>query len=120
MQAHLKAKIAWCFLLALLTCCAAQGHTPRKPRKIGGWRQAEVPVGRPSTVNCTWGYYQQKIDHFGEQTGTFPQRYCIYSKWWATAADGGFKAASGAPGPILFYTGNESPVEEYINNTGLM
>lgn len=25
-----------------------------------------------------------------------------------------------APGPIFFYTGNESPVEEYINNTGLM
>ena len=23
-------------------------------------------------------------------------------------------------GPILFYTGNESPVEVYINNTGLM
>ena len=43
-----------------------------------------------------------------------------YSAWWGTAKEGGFRAAAGAPGPILFYTGNESPVEEYINNTGLM
>jgi lysosomal Pro-X carboxypeptidase len=91
-----------------------------RPRRIGGWRQAEAAPGRPSTVNCTWGYFPQKIDHFGDTPGTFPQRYCMYTKWWGTATAGGFKAAADAPGPILFYTGNESPVEEYINNTGLM
>lgn len=75
---------------------------------------------RPSTVNCTWLTFDQQIDHFGPGTGTFPQRYCMYSKWWKPASHGGFKAKASAPGPILFYTGNESPVEEYINNTGLM
>lgn len=44
----------------------------------------------------------------------------MYDKWWKTASGGGFRAAAQAPGPIFFYTGNESPVEEYVNNTGLM
>ena len=90
------------------------------PRPIGGWRQAEVVPGRPSTANCTWKNFSQKIDHFGDAPGTFPQRLCIYDKWWKSATRAGFSAAADAPGPILFYTGNESPVEEYINNTGLM
>ena len=46
------------------------------PRPIGGWRQAAVPDGRPSTVNCTWLTFEQKLDHFGDTPGTFPQRYC--------------------------------------------
>jgi pimeloyl-ACP methyl ester carboxylesterase len=115
-----------CNATALLLCCAAatqlsnvEARAPRL-RPIGGWRQAEVAAGRPSTVNCTWANFSQKIDHFGDAPGTFPQRYCIYDKWWRPAARSGFKAAAEAPGPILFYTGNESPVEEYINNTGLM
>lgn len=76
------------------------------PRPIGGWRQAEVPTGRPSTVNCTWANFSQQIDHFGDAPGTFPQRYCVYDKWWRSATRSGFKAATEAPGPILFYTGN--------------
>ena len=79
------------------------------PRPIGGWRQAEVVPGRPSTANCTWKNFTQKIDHFGVATGTFPQRLCIYDKWWKSATRAGFSAAADAPGPILFYTGNESP-----------
>ncbi len=78
----------------------------RQAKHIGGWRQAEVPVGRPSTVNCTWGTFEQSIDHFGSHTGTFPQRYCLYDAWWGTAAKGGFHAPEAAPGPILFYTVN--------------
>jgi hypothetical protein len=96
-------------------------------KRIGGWRQAEVSPERPSIVNCTWKFFQQKIDHFGDSDATFPQRYCIYSDWWKSAEQGGFttknepsQTAVLPPGPILFYTGNESPVEEYINNTGLM
>ena len=97
---------------------AAAAH--RKPRRIGGWRQAEQLDGRPSIVNCTWGYFPQKVrliaahdkrqlraahdfwsiaqvDHFGDSDATFPQRYCMYSKWWSTAAKGGFKAALFVP-----------------------
>ena len=106
--------IAW--MLALTAAAAAS------PRLIGGWRQAEVAAGRPSIVNCTWQNFTQKIDHFGDAPGTFPQRLCLYDKWWRPGGGAGsrFRAAANAPGPILFYTGNESPVDEYVNNTGLM
>ena len=90
------------------------------PHPIGGWRQAEPSLGRPSTANCTWTNFTQRLDHFGDASGTFPQRVCVFDKWWKPAARSGFSAQAGAPGPILFYTGNESPVEEYVNNTGLM
>ena len=87
------------FLLGTFTGTAAMVQHPAipRPRRIGGkLRQAEAPHGRPSIVNCTWGTFQQKVDHFGDNSATFPQRYCLYDKWWKTAADGGFKAAAGA------------------------
>ena len=66
-------------MLALATAATAS------PRLIGGWRQAEVAAGRPSIVNCTWQNFTQKIDHFGDAPGTFPQRLCLYDKWWKRA-----------------------------------
>jgi len=73
---------------------------------------------RPSIVNCTWRLYDQPLDHFGTAPGTFQQRVCLYSSFWGTAREAGFDADG--PAPIFFYTGNESPLEEYVNNTGLM
>lgn len=42
---------------------------------------------------------------------TFQQRYCLYENYFISHDKNA---------PILFYTGNESPVDEYINQTGLM
>jgi lysosomal Pro-X carboxypeptidase len=56
------------------------------------------------------------IDHFHWQpaaspaAGTFPMRFYVLDEHWDR--DGG--------GPILFYTGNEAPIEEFIANTGWM
>lgn len=44
----------------------------------------------------------------------------MFDKWWRPALQSGFNVSSTSPGPIFFYTGNESPVGEYVNNTGLM
>ena len=41
---------------------------------------------------------------------SFSERYCRNDHY----------AGGKAGAPILFYTGNESPVQEYVNNTGLM
>lgn len=73
---------------------------------------------RPSSLNCTWGYFSQPLDHFtpGATVGagaTLRERYCLYSGF----AGSGSTAASA---PVFFYVGNESPVEEYVNGTGLM
>lgn len=111
------------FLFLFLICVPSvlsRINFPSKRRKFHRVRQ-EGPTlwgeGQPSSLNCTWGYFNQTLDHFS--TGatphhgmTYMQRYCIYDKYWDTTSD--------PKGPILFYTGNESPVEEYVNNTGLM
>ena len=98
-------------LAALLLAAAAAefvaaADTPLSP--------ANEQQQRPSTANCTWRYFNQSLDHFspGATAGhgaTFQQRLCINEDSFA-----------GEGSPILFYTGNESPVDEYVNNTGLM
>ena len=40
---------------------------------------------------------------------------CVYSRFWADA-----QRSDNTPPPLFLYVGNESPVEEYVNNTGLM
>ena len=76
--------------------------------------------------NVTCHFLTQPLDHFSAPTGsrrrknnssntgssgeTFEERYCIY--------DGYVKGST--EGPIFFYTGNESPVDQYVNQTGLM
>lgn len=90
---------------------AASWNAVRRP---GGQVAAVRGATHPSTVNCTWKYFSQPLDHFSpgvtEKTYTFQQRYCIYDKFFSGRSDA----------PLLFYTGNESPVEEYVNQTGLM
>lgn len=52
------------------------------------------------------------LSHFsrGAAGQYYQQRICVYDHFW--------EPNKGLP--VFFYTGNESPVEEYINNTGLM
>jgi hypothetical protein len=45
--------------------------------------------------NCTFQYYDQNIDHFGQHAGTFKQKYSLITKF--------FKPG----GPILFFQGEE-------------
>jgi len=73
---------------------------------------AAAPVPPPPLSRCAeHRYAAQIVDHFsGAAARTWQQRYFICEQSWWRAPDG----------PIFFYTGNESPVEEYINNTGLM
>lgn len=66
-----------------------------------------------SMANVTCYIFNQPLDHYSPSTNEkIPQRYCIYS---------GYETLSQAvEPPIFFYTGNESPIEEYVNNTGLI
>ena len=64
-----------------------------------------------SSENCTWKYIEQPLSHFERRDlGVFNQRICVYSGFIKRSSDY----------PVLLYTGNESPVEEYVNNTGLI
>lgn len=92
------------------------GSTPELPRvrRAGSTRASQrSPLGAgaplPSSVNCTYTYLRQPLDHFARGSATtYQQRICLYD---------GFVTS---PQYVLFYVGNESPVEEYVNNTGLM
>ena len=69
------------------------------------------PSPPPPLSRCTEHRFKQLVDHFdGAQAVYWQQRYFVCEPDWWQAPDG----------PIYFYSGNESPVEEYINNTGLM
>merc|ERR1711892_299475 len=76
---------------------------------------AHVATALPSVLNCTWRYETQSLDHFnmGQAKGaTFTQRVCYY--------EGFVQSTAAKDTPVLFYTGNESPVDIYVNSTGLM
>jgi pimeloyl-ACP methyl ester carboxylesterase len=69
----------------------------------------------------------QPLSHFSEGStvagnASFSQRVCIIDKYWKapSAKVSGSADDAAEKGPILFYTGNESPIDEYVNNTGLM
>ncbi len=67
---------------------------------------------RMSIANMTCDFFTQPLNHFVPRgkSPSFQQRYCIYDGY----------ASNNTTSPILFYTGNESPLEQYINHTGLM
>jgi pimeloyl-ACP methyl ester carboxylesterase len=73
--------------------------------------------GDVSIQNCSCHFFVQPLDHFsGKHNKTFQQRYCVYDKF----SNYHNKSSSNDTSPIFFYTGNESPLEVYINNTGIM
>jgi lysosomal Pro-X carboxypeptidase len=57
-------------------------------------------------------FFQQPLNHFLPNSPTYLQRYCIFEKFRTNHTD--------ENNAILFYTGNESPLEQYINQTGFM
>jgi len=91
-------------LLALISMASAEAIASRSP-------DATTPNDRITMENMTCAF----LDHFhvpAEHSPTYQQRYCVYDEYVETG--------SKKPAPIFFYTGNESPLEQYINNTGLM
>ena len=94
---------------------AEQRTVQRHLRHRRRWRASRLASKRspftaslPDARNCSWKTLTQQLDHFGSLSTTFDQRLCLYDGFASTVTR------------ILLYVGNESPVEEYVNNTGLM
>ena len=104
-------------LVAVLPLVVAAWEKKPQRRRAAEVTALRSPLGAavalPSSANCSWRVFNQTLDHFavGAAPYTFGQRLCVYD---------GFVAAGAPPSMVWFYTGNESPVEEYVNNTGLM
>ncbi|GKY95241.1 hypothetical protein MPSEU_000486700 [Mayamaea pseudoterrestris] len=68
---------------------------------------------RKSIVDMFCTTIRQPLNHFATPRHSVPhydQRYCAYD----------FSSPQNATSPVFFYTGNESPLETYINHTGLI
>uniref|UniRef100_A0A7S0ZZS3 Uncharacterized protein n=1 Tax=Noctiluca scintillans TaxID=2966 RepID=A0A7S0ZZS3_NOCSC len=79
---------------------------------LGPFTQESAP-NNPTSADCDWKWFNQPLNHFSGVSNAdnfvFKQRTCFYDKFWKTK-----------PSAVLFYVGNESPLEIYVNNTGMM
>ena len=79
---------------------------PKQRRQLYTSSSSSSPPPPP----CKWFTINQPLNHFGYSQLDFQQRVCVIDDF----------VDSSKPPSIFLYTGNESPVEEYVNNTGLM
>mmetsp|Transcript_10267 Transcript_10267/g.23350 ORF Transcript_10267/g.23350 Transcript_10267/m.23350 type:complete len:136 (+) Transcript_10267:493-900(+) len=81
--------------------------------------------GRMSIANTTCGFFQQPLNHFVPRgrSPTYQERYCTYDGFVDESKSSnngqhprhGNSTVGDNVSPIFFYTGNESPLEQYIN-----
>lgn len=63
------------------------------------------------------GYYEQTLDHFSPvDNRTWSQRYLFSNTSW----DGSGELPNGCRGPVLLYTGNEGPIDEFYSGNGFV
>jgi lysosomal Pro-X carboxypeptidase len=105
--------------LSILLQTPVSSERPRrwKPRQNSQYHREQDENDensfRISVANMTCDFFEQPLQHFDLPRGgspKFSQRYCTYDDFVVNASEA----------PVFFYTGNESPLEEYINNTGLI
>ena len=92
-------------IVALLSCASASAT------------HFEIPLSARKTIDdMECAFFTQPLNHFVPRgrSPTYQERFCIYDEY-ARAANN-----TNGTAPIFFYTGNESPLEQYINQTGLM
>ena len=62
-------------------------------------------------------WFTQRADHFGAgaaAAATWKQRYLVNADRWGSQPP----LANGCKGPILFYTGNEGPIDAFWSASG--
>lgn len=73
-----------------------------------------------SIMNMTCEFFEQPLNHFVPRGKSpyYQQRYCYYNEYakiMTTMEDDDDDEQPPMDSPIFFYTGNESPLEQYIN-----
>ncbi|CAD7971815.1 unnamed protein product [Amoebophrya sp. A120] len=99
-----------CFigLLPRLCVCSlpAGAALPSTSLSSGEAKTSSTEVPKPTEV----GFFPQLQDHFTFDTDTtFNQRYLVYDGFWALDE-----------GPILFYLGNEGPIDRFYKDTSVL
>lgn len=95
----------------------------------GGGRGRQDRESPPFTIaNMTCDFFVQPLNHFDlprNKSGFFQQRFCYYNGYVDNNKinhddDDDDESTALDQAPVFLYTGNESPLEEYINHTGLI
>ena len=75
-----------------------------------------LTLGIAATYETRW--FPQTLDHFNRlgSSSKWPHRYLFDGSHW----DGRGALANGCRGPILFYTGNEGPIDAFWGSNGFM
>ena len=81
--------------------------------------------GRMSILNMTCDFFTQPLNHFVPRgrSPTYEERYCTYDGFVLKnnhEDDNPEYADTTMTAPIFFYTGNESPLEQYINQVRII
>ena len=89
------------WFVLLPTCVASLDNMPIR----------DVASDRMSIANMTCHFFEQPLNHFVPRgrSPAYLERYCTYDE---------FADRHDNKSPIFFYTGNESPLEQYINQVG--
>ena len=96
----------------LSTCVDSKTFPPRNAGRLTRYQEDPPPF---TIANMTCDFFLQPLNHFDlprNQSGFYRQRFCYYNGF---VNDNDVSKA-----PVFFYAGNESPLEEYINQTGLI
>ncbi len=103
------------FLVAVSGKRSSELHYPNDYLSPNHHHEGLIPDRHMTIDDMTCDFFTQPLNHFVPrgQSPTYQERYCTYDGYASTTT-------TIEPSPIFFYTGNESPLEQYINQTGLM
>ena len=115
------------FTLSCFIICCCVAATSIVSRSGSSFTSSGSKHEHMSISNMTCSFFTQPLNHFVPRgrSPSYQQRYCVYDEYAKKSLDDGEEDGSSdddvdPAAPILFYTGNESPLEQYINQTGLM
>ena len=95
-------EILFGFLLLVQTALAAAHDNPQPLRS----------TGLSFEPNVTGYWFDAIVDHFNFRPtaeATFPLRYYVNDQYYANSSS-----------PVFFYAGNESPIVQFVNNSGFL
>lgn len=137
-RSYMRGCIALILVLAVLADVAVAGLRRRMPPLPRARSSAHAARSAPP---ATTFFFSQPIDHFNpesvrgwlcarvcerdfsrslQNSGNYQQRVLYNKQYWGKGAAPWASANTSCPGPIFFYTGNESPVTDYWSNSGFM
>lgn len=114
---HFEKLMKWLVVFLFLCIFSDARRFPLFGRPVSKTRStSSFPI-----PNATVIYYTQALDHFNQKStsATYQQRILHYDGYWGRGTSMSWKTPN-CPGPIFFYTGNESPVTDYWSNSGFM